>query len=191
MVVLLIAGCSPTYKLPKGAEEPKLQDIVSYIQTQYKMAVDTLTSRGITEFPISEADLALKTSQKTSAGGDITVLIFKPSGKFIRTTTSTVTYVLTKQPNPLGGAAFAKADNNLRDAIITVITNFHNLYVAKGLDQLTKDHIVLDIDFSIEIDASLALSFKIWGLGTDVSLETDHTVDHDLKLTFKYTPPKP
>lgn len=185
-VAISMSSCSPRFRVPEDIKEPKLQDVVSLLQTQYKLAMDSLYSgqNAIKDFKISEADVSLKVSGKTTGSGDITVLIFKPAVKYIRTTTSTVTYVLTTKPNPLGGGPANKVDNSLRDAIVATIKNFHDLNLTSGFDQLTKDHVVLDIDFSVEVDKSGTITFKLWGIGADVSGESDKTVDHELKLTF-------
>jgi hypothetical protein len=161
--------------------------VVDAVQQQYALALNIL---GTNDFPLTEADLSLKVITKGTASGDITVLIFKPSAKYIRTSTSTVTFTLAKAAPPGGGGKSIKDTSMaLRDAIVSAVRAFKNLKIDSAL-ALKKDHFVIDLDFSIEYDEALGLTFKVFGLAADLSAERDHTIDHELKLTFS-KPPDP
>jgi hypothetical protein len=183
-VVLILSSCC-AQRLPKNQAEPKLGEVVEAVQKEYLAALQRLKNDKITGISITKADIALKITQKNSANSDITVWIFKPSDKYIQTRTSTVTYELSTATGGTGGANAHAKNHDLQDMIYYTIKNFDGLNNTIG--GLTKNNVVLDIDFSIENDASVGLTFKILGFGTDIGGEMDHTVDQDLKLTFMPT----
>jgi hypothetical protein len=93
--------------------------VVQAVLDQYSGAIKILKAKGI-NIDIKEADLTLKISSVSTANLGITVLIVNPSTKPIQTKTTSVTFVLSKEPSTLGGTAHKlTADNKLRDLIVT------------------------------------------------------------------------
>jgi hypothetical protein len=185
-VIVLLGSCCAQKSLTVNQKGPKLEEVVQAVQLQYKQAVDQLKTDGIDDFEISEADLSLKVTKATIKSADITVLIFKPSVKYTKTASTTVTYTLSQKNNSAGGAPPKVSDTNLKDLIISSVTTFHNLNAT--ISDLTKESITLDLDFSVEKDLTGGLTFTVWGIAANASLESDNTVEHELKLII--TPKK-
>jgi len=182
LVSISVVSCCGS-RVPQASQnEPALNDVVTAIQHQYTTALKRLKDSGITDIKISEADLSLAVTGVISANASVKVLIFTPSKKFIRTKTTTITYVLSEAKDAKGGAGIKLADNRLSDIIVSTARNFHDLNQTIG--DLTKDSFSIDLVFSIENDTSLGLSFDIIGLSVDAGAEFDKTVTHELKLTF-------
>lgn len=170
-------------KLPN--DQPKLNDVLTVVQEQYKAALDSLAKEGIKNYEIVEAQLSLKVSKTISGDAEFSVLIFKPKASRSLSRSTTVAYKLSKAESITGGDKKneQKTDNSLRDAIINATKSFNQM--EKTIGTLIKESFSLDLVFSIEEEKGVGLSFKVWGIGADLGGTFSSATEHELVLTFK------
>lgn len=181
LLTSLLSSCCSSKLAIKPQKERTLEQMVTAVQDQYNKAVKILKDRNI-KISITKADLTVKLSSVNTENADVTILIVKPSTKFIQTKTTSVTYELTDKTSTAGGAASLAQNNKLCDLIVDAATKFNNTHPQIG--NLTKDNFSLDIVFSVENDNAAGLTFTIWGVGADAGYEHDSSVEHELVLTF-------
>jgi hypothetical protein len=181
----ILSSCCTQRVATIPGNQPKLNEVVSVIQDQYKGALDSLKKLKITKTVITEAELSLKVTKTISADAEFSVLIFKPKASRSQERSTTVTYKLTDDKNLLGGDKInkLKKDNSLRDAIVSAAVSFHSLNTTIGT--LTKESFSLDLVFSIENQVGLGLGFEVWGVGADLGGSYTNAIEHELVLTFK------
>lgn len=191
LAVSILSSCCAVKPPKTPANDPPLSQVVSVIQDQYARAVKDLKDKGI-NVEINEADLSLQISKVSTVNAGITVAIFNPTSKYVNTRSMKVTYILKKEKPEGdlkgGGKKFVASEDNLHDLIVDAATKFAGIDSAIG--ELTKDSFSLDIVFSIEWDNTINLAFKIFGQGATAGYEYDHTVQHELVLTFNPIKPK-
>ncbi|OMP80112.1 hypothetical protein [[Flexibacter] sp. ATCC 35208] len=187
ITVAILSSCWPASKIVRLNKEkaPKLQNVLSEVQRQYKMALDTLEADKNIKLDITEADLTLKVTKEMSGTGEVKVLIFKPSGTLTNTRSTSVTYTLSQKENTSGGSTDTtkKEDFTLRDLIISSARELNSMNVKIG--RLTEKTFSIDMSFSIEVDATGALLFDIGVFSIETGATKKHTAEHELKLSFK------
>lgn len=188
LFAMFLASCNKWTRIPPSQVEPNLKDVVTAIQHQYTEALKELKKEGIDNIEITEAAVSLKVTKSIAGSGEIKVLIFKPSRKRTLTSSSAITYTLSKAEDKKGGALPKLADQDLKGMIVNAATQFSGL--DRPIGDLVADNFEIDITFGIENSGSAGLSFEILGLSIDAGPEYSRSAEHELKLTFKKKPAK-
>lgn len=165
---------------------PDLQDIVTRVQYQYEQAIDSLAKAGINDVEVTEAEVTFKVAKELTGSGSIKVLVVKGGKEWTRTNSSSVTFKLAKEKNKAGaGEGKTKlVGNNLKDIIFLAAKTYSEL--ENPLSGLIKDGFDINIVFSINSKTEGGISFEVWLIGADASVDVTRSIEHELKLSFAY-----
>jgi hypothetical protein len=157
------------------------------VQKQLDQAQTILDSAKI-NVQICEEQVSFQVTRTNAENADFEALL-TASSKRIGQKQATMAFDL-KRPAPAGGGGLAKAhflkSSSLSDIIVAAAKQYDSV---KGTLKtgLQRNNFSIDVAFSVEYDANLGFSFKLFGNGADVGLELDNAVQHELVLTFAET----
>lgn len=182
--IIYAVACNPAWHLTQVQRTPiDVDSVVQEVARQYNQAKNDL-SRGFgINLQITEASVTVKVTETKGGGIDLQLLVFKLSHKQKFTKASTLTFDL-KQVKSAASKSPGVSAEPLSTFIIAAAREFNKINLT-NIPELQKDNFEVDIAFTVERDISGTIVITPT-LSNDVDIDLDKSIEHDLKLVFKF-----
>jgi hypothetical protein len=179
ILAMCLATCSFSLvlaqKSPKAppAETVELKDVIERINAALAEAQKSPEAASLLS-----ATIKLETAYDKSGGGGFKVFA-KASRKWAKGASSSVTY---KYSTPITITSLESKNDELVAIIKDAAKNFKNNSSIAGLE---KDKFEIEIAFSVTKTSSAGVEFEVYGVGVDISGDSERKVAHTITLEFK------
>ena len=183
IVLFMMSGCCTSHKLPvaSASDTTSLESVLQILDSDYVHAMRYLGAEG--KVQICNASVTFDVSNTKTAGGDLTILVFKPGYTQTWNHETTMTFNLARPKEPRVEIKPVLNDN-IQRTIVNAALQFDKIKNASNLGGLVASSFSIEVDFVVTRTGGLGLSLLSDVVNIGGKVESD--VTQKINLTFAF-----